>query len=361
MIPQPIVVLFLAPPRNRTKKSFSGMPKLTPQVIEQEIAAKKLRSIYWIYGPERMKSRQLIRHLEQLIFSDQEKNDFNFEKFQPSRADMAVSIETVWDSFRSISLMGGAKLVLVTQADELKNLEEIEELLKEIEDEPEQGSTSEIQSVLIFVSNALDARRKWVKALEKSAALVACDEVLEQDRDRWIDHLARQRKLSLTESEKILLRSLDPWSLDLVDMELSKLQVLTEGDSTELREEVLLQGVNPQIRDQFIEALFTKNSAQYWALVPHFSREIETQLMLLGLIAWNVRQLKQLFLEEHFRSSSFQKRNPYLQKNLNHWKKHWNLEQLQELEYRLFEFDDQSKTTRHAPLGLWTVLGMPYA
>lgn len=334
------------------------MAKIEAKLIQKELENGKVRPIYWLFGPERMKARELTRRIEQLVFKDSPKNDFNFEKFQPSRADGVVSLEQVWDSWLSISLMGGTKLVLVQNAEELKNLEALEGLLKSVDEIPELAHVNAYQSILVFQSSSFDSRRKWAKALEKVAAVVPCEAVAEYDREPWIDSLAKRRGLVLTPNERMLLRGADPWSLDLIDMELSKLEILSqsnlaESDEKDLRENVILQGVDPKVRDQFIDAVFTRNRAQLLKLVTHFSSDIDIQLPLLGLLAWNLRQLKQSLLEQEMRYSTGARRNPYLEKNLDRWKKHWKLSALQELEHGMYEIDFHTKNTRHLPLGLW--------
>ena len=84
-----------------------------------------------------------------------------------------------------------------------------------------------------------------------------------------------------------------------------------------------------------------------------FCEEIEVQLPFLGLLSWNLRHLKLLIMEKEMRASSSEKRNPYLMKNLDRWRKHWTLKSIQDLEHSLFELDFSLKNTRLLGKGLW--------
>ena len=332
-------------------KPLIYMPKIEPKFIQKELDQGKVRPVYWIFGPERMKSRELMKRIQKAVLQDQTPNDFNFEKWDGSE----VSVETIVDSAQSFSMMGGTKLMVVRNADEIKNLEPVVAWLKELES-TEPSTVDAFNSVCVFIGKSFDGRKKTSKVIQDLAAAIPCDEVSEQDREPWVDYLSKRKGLALTPEERILLRGLDPWSLEIVDQELSKLELV--ADDGALRKEVILSGVDAQARDQFIDALFSKDKKRAFELIHLFSEEMEVQLPVLGLISWNLRHLKLYLMESETRTRSPEKRNPYLLKNLDRWKSFWTVASIQELEHSLFKIDFALKNTRLLGRGLWSALFM---
>ena len=322
------------------------MPKIEPKLIQKELDAGKVRPVYFIFGPERMKSRELVKRITKTVLNGEKANDFNFEKWDGSE----VPIDSILDSVQSFSMMGGTKLVLIRNADEIKNLEPFCDYLKSLE----QNDAKEFDfypSVVVMLSKNFDARKKTSKVIQEQAAVIPCEEVLEQDREPWIDYLAKRRGVVLTPEERLTLRGLDPWSLDIVDSEISKLELV--GDDGALRSAALLSGVSSHARDEFIDSIFCRDQKRALSVMHLFSEEVEVQLPFLGLLAWNLRHLKLLIMEKEMKSGSSEKRNPYLMKNLDRWRKHWTLQSIQDLEHSLFEVDFSLKNTRLLGKGLW--------
>lgn len=322
------------------------MPKLEPKVIQKELEAGKLRPVYFIFGEERMKSRELQRRIEKAVLADGVRNDFNYERLDGGE----VGIEAVLDAGQSFSLMGGAKCVVVKNSEDMKNLDPLVEYLQSL-GTTEPTDASELSSVMIFISKSFDGRKKASKVISDLAAVIPCEAVVEQDRDPWLEYLAKRRGIVLSPEEKESLRGLDPWSLDMVDQELAKLELV--ADFKELRSEVLLSGVSLYARDEFMNAIFSRNQKKAMELVHRFDQDMETQLPFLGLLAWNLRHLKLFILEQETRSRSTEKRNPFLQRNLDRWKPHWNLKSVQAFEHALFEIDFSLKNTRLDSRALW--------
>jgi DNA polymerase III delta subunit len=317
-----------------------SMPKIEAKAIQKELDAGKLRPIYYIYGPERMKSRELLKRIQRAVHGDEPANDFNYEKWDGS--DMGA--ETLLDSVQSFSMMGGTKLVVVRNADEMDRMDALIPYLKEAPDTVD-------SSVLVMLAKGFDARKKTSKAIDSSAAVVHCEAVSDQDREPWIDYLAKRRGVHVTPTEKMALRGLDPWSLELVDQELAKLELV--GEDPTLRSEVLLSGIDSNVRDQFIDGIFNRNRALALKHVHHFHADMDVQLPILGLIAWNLRQLKVVLIEKETRTRSTERRNPYLAQKLERWARAWSFADLQDFEQDLFDIDFALKNTRAIGEGLW--------
>jgi DNA polymerase-3 subunit delta len=323
------------------------MPKLEPKAVQKELDSGKVRPVYFLYGSERMKVRELQRRIQKAALKNEAPNDFNFERLDGSE----IGIEAVLDSAQSFSMMGGTKMILVRNVEDQKNLDPLAEHLKNLPFSMP-VDPSELGSVLVLVSKNFDGRKKASKVISEVAALVDCEEVKEEDREPWIDYLANRRGLKLEPTERLSLRGLEPWSLDIVDQEIAKLELV--GEDPVLRSEALMSGISAYARDEFINHIFTRNLPGALSLVHLFSRDMEVQLPFLGLLSWNLRHLKLFIMEQEMRSRSTERRNPFLQRNLDRWRRYWTMASIQDFEHALFEIDFSLKNTRSLHLGIWT-------
>jgi DNA polymerase III delta subunit len=250
------------------------------------------------------------------------------------------------DEAMSPCLAGGTRLIVIRDAHALKNPEVLASLLAP----PKR--LDELVSVCIFISKDLDARKKFSKILIEKAAVVPCEEVPENQRESWIQFLARRRKMELSPELVLKLSFLDPWSLDLVDQELEKISI-SEGLISDLAHEKLLPKNGT---DLFLESFFRKElkSALPWA--GYFSERPDEALPLLGLLGWNVKQLVLLVSERESGVSAQVKLNPYLAERLKKWSQLWSLNEVLELQRELVVADFSVKQTSLPPLGIWTGL-----
>ena len=327
------------------------MPKLEPKVIQKELEKGEVRPVYFLSGPERMKAREIVKKIKRATLQGEASNDFNFENWDGSE----TGIETILDSAQSGSMMGGTKLIVVRNADEIRNLDPLARFLESMERDSAWktvGKPEEFQTVLVLISKGLDGRKKAAKVITEISAFVPCEEVKEAEREAWIDFLAKRREFKLTDSERLALRGLEPWNLEIMDQEISKLELV--GSDEGLRAQALRSGVSAFAQDDFIDAIFVRDQKRALGLVHLFSEDVETQLPFLGLLAWNLRQLKQFILEQEARAPSLERRNPMLLSKLERWRRFWNRHSIQNLEHSLFEIDFSLKNTRLMGLGLWT-------
>ncbi len=324
------------------------------KTVQGELEKGRVRSVYFLAGPERMKSRELAKKIQRAALQGAEPNDFNLEKIDASE----TGLEAILDAAQGGSLLGGLKVIHARNLEEIRNLDPLAAYLEALG--PSAAvDPSGLSVVLIFVSKSLDGRKKAAKTITECAALVPCEEVKENDREPWIEFLAKRRGAVLRDSERIALRGLEPWNLDIVDQELSKLELV--GDDDSLRSEALLSGVDAYVQDDFIDSLFTCDRSRALKLVHHFCGDIESQLLFMGLLAWNLRQLKLFVLEQETRTRSPEKRYPFLTAKLDRWRRYWNRSTLHSLEHALLGIDLSLKSTRLAPQGLWTelIFGLP--
>lgn len=325
------------------------MPKLEAKQVRQELEAGWLWPVYWLYGHERMKSRELLARIRRLVLG-QESAATGLGSFAEETLDGSdVTAAQVVDAAQSLSLGGGSRLVVVKDAHAIKDSEELGALLGP------RAKKDAIQSVCVFLSKDLDGRKKFSKTLTEKAAVVPCEDVLEEERDGWIGFLAKRRDLVLAAQELATLRLMDPWGLDIVDQELEKLSLIRESGQQEGASVLLEELGRSAATEEFIVAFFGKKSREAMETVASFANRPEEALPLLGLLGWNVRQLA--CLVGGGADGTRQLRvPPHLMNRFSSWAKLWSLEEVIALQEALGEIDFSIKQTPRIPLGLWSAL-----
>lgn len=328
------------------------MPKFEPKNIQKDLESGKLWPVYWIYGGEPMKSRELVKRIRRaaLGLKEDEKVTASENAFASAFNETVLDAQecdvgTVLDAAESLALGGGTRFVVVKQAHLLKQPEILERTLGQ------PGKVGAMSSVLVLLSKDLDQRKKFSKTLVEKAAVVECAEIDDQDREPWIQYLAKKKGLTLSEKELGLLRILDPWSLDGVDRELEKLELADPST----RSDVLLGGLVTAGGDEFTEAFFARKKDLALAMVRTFADQPEIALPLLGLLSWNVRMLS-LVLKDRAAGTREAKLGSFMQEKFSRFMRAWSLEEMAALQTELRKIDFTVKQTSRLPLGAWSEL-----
>ncbi len=326
------------------------MPKLEPKQVQKELEAGSLWPVYWLYGHERMKSRELFKRIRKAVLGDDAAAGGLGSLAEESLDGSEVTAGAVVDAARSLSLGGGLKLVVVRDAHAIKEADEMACLLGP------PANREALSSVCVFFSKDLDGRKKFSKMLTERAAVVPCEDVAEGERDAWIGYLSRRKGVALTADETVMLRLLDPWSLDIVEQELEKYALAK--DSGENAAEVLLSdGGRSADTEAFVQGFFSRNARQALEAVAGFADRPEESLPLLGLLGWHVRQLAALAAAGPGQDAARGLRlPPHLVDRFRSWGRSWRLEDVIALQDALSEIDFSVKQTPRIPVGLWSAL-----
>ncbi len=317
------------------------MPKIELKSVQTELEKGIIWPFYWVYGSERLKSRELLKRIRIAVLGNEgARSEWGEDVFEGSDSNAS----DVLDSILSPTLLMGVKLVIVKDAHLLKNSELLAEVLGPAR------KKSELNSVCVCLSRDLDARKKFSKILLEGAAVVPCEEVGEAQKGAWIQYLAKRRGLELNPALVLKLSAIDPWSLDIIDQELEKYAVA--GSTAD----VILEGFGQaEGTDVFLDRFFRRDLNSALPLVSQFAENPEDALPLLGLFAWNVRQLA-VMISDREQGTRNAKLNPYMAEQFRKWSQAWRLEELIELQSELEQIDFCTKQTPLLPLGLWTHL-----
>jgi DNA polymerase III delta subunit len=322
------------------------MPQFELKEVQRDLDQKIIWPVYWLYGPEKYKSRELLKKIRMAVLGTSESSGPSLFAWNEEIIDGSdVDVETALDIIKNPTLGGGVKLVVVRDAHALKSIEKFSELLGPPND------LSQLSWVCVCLSKDLDGRKKFSKTLIEQSAVVHCEEVAENQKAIWIQFLAKQHEVELSPGALMQVSALEPWSLEIVDQELQKLSI-ADGD-----EAILLGSAsgNPRGTEGFLDSFFLRDLNSALAEVGHFASHIDESLPLLGLLGWNVRQLA-LFLSDRENGTRHLKSNPYLAEKLQRWGRKWKLKEVIQLQDQLTQVDFSLKQTPLLALGVWSDL-----
>jgi DNA polymerase III delta subunit len=289
------------------------MPRFEPKQIQQDLAAKKIWPLLWLVGTETMKARELARRVRAAA-SGEGKASLMQEVVLDGETCSAADILDAAQTLRLGSLFS---IVSVKRAEKIKDPELLIPLAEKPSDAPP-------WLVLLFAA-ALDGRKKSTKAIVQSCAVVNCEAVAEQDRPAWVTYLAKTRGLKLDTVSSRNLAALDPWTLDRVDMELSRLALLPgHEDATQAS----VRGD----ANRLCQSLMAGDRAAAEREIAVMDTSVDGTLQTLGLLAWHLRQMATKPTQR------------------------WTTQALMAAEQELQEFDRAIKQTTKLPRALWSTL-----
>ena len=341
------------------------MPKLELKQVQRELEKGVLWPVYWVHGPERMKSREILKRIRKAVLGEEAPASsgsagglFGGSLAEETLDGAQVSAVEVVDSAQTLALGGGLRLIVVREAHQLDEPEALAPLLGP------SAKKEALTSVCVFLSKDLDGRKKFSKVLLEQAAVVECEQVPDADREAWIDYLLKARGLEVSDSERSHLKAqlcaIDPWSLDIVDLELDKWELARTSGLTGEEAHGVLQAAAGAGSEAFVDAFLSRSGLQALESAAGFAAQPESALPLLGLLSWNVRQLIQIVAARDGISRAQVKMGAFIQDRLNRYARVWQLDELISLQSALFELDFSIKQTPRLPLGAWSSLVMEF-
>ena len=179
-------------------------------------AAASPKPVYALVGADSFLQLEALGRIRQSMPPDVQRIDVDGE-----RAELADLL----DELRSFSMFGGAKLVVVRDADEL--LARHREALENYVASPSEGSV-----LVLRFNGALPKNQRIYKAIAKTGEIVECEPPKPAELSRWLTARAKTvHKITLTPDAIELLKDLVGDDLGRLDNELAKLALDPESAS----------------------------------------------------------------------------------------------------------------------------------
>ncbi len=183
---------------------------MTFEQILSDIHQKKYAPIYFLMGEEPYFIDVISDTIEEEVLDEAEKA---FNQIVVYGRD--VDIDTVATHAKSFSMMGGYMVVIVKEAQDLKNIEDFEKYLEVIPP----------TTILVFdyKYKKLDKRRALAKKIEKMGVLFESKKLYENNIPSWIQSYLSEKGFSITPKATQMLTDFLGTDLHKVRNELDKL------------------------------------------------------------------------------------------------------------------------------------------
>lgn len=183
----------------------------------------------FLYGPEDYLKEDLSRRAEAKLLAPGLRS-FNYSSFDLSETSLAE----VLAAGEAFPAMGGARLVIVRNAEKLTRSKKDRELLA-----AGLSSPPEMLAIL-FVAGDIDRRSPLLGSLPEALKPVQLKALSERDLERWLNSKAASMDLKLSGGARRLLLDLTGRSMWRISNELDKLRVNAGGEKEISEEDVML-------------------------------------------------------------------------------------------------------------------------
>ena len=207
--------------------------------------------------------------------------DFNVDVFYAGDSDASA----IRDSLEMLPMMSPRRVVVVKNADSLKakDLEELQPLVeKPLEN-----------SLLILISEKVDSRKKFFKAVDRVGALVKMDRVQDAQLPNWVQKIASDHGKGIAQDAVLLLIQMVGASLLEMNNEIQKLSQYI--GSREKIEKSDVQSVVSQSRLESVfgltNAIGERDRATALTFLAHLLDHGENEVGVLSLISRHMRLL----------------------------------------------------------------------
>ncbi|MDD5507107.1 MAG: DNA polymerase III subunit delta [Bacteroidales bacterium] len=185
---------------------------MTFEQILDTLKNKKYYPVYFLTGEEPYFIDELCRYFEQEVVPDDEK-DFNLHVIYGKDADAGM----VLDFAKQFPVMAERQTVIVKEAQEMKNLEELQPYL-----ENPVGTTV---LVLCYKYRKLDKRKLFAKAIEKKGIVFESQKIYENRIPGWIRGYVKEKGYDIQPKAAMMLTEFLGTDLTRIVNEVGKLLI----------------------------------------------------------------------------------------------------------------------------------------
>lgn len=198
---------------------------MTPRELHTALAKKQFAPVYLIYGEEDLLIEECVQEIVEKMV-DPSMRSFNLDIMYGSKVDA----QDVVAHASSFAMMADRRVVVVKESEKLATSDAAREVLAAYIKKPLESTS------LVFVAEKADFRKKPFSDLKKSAALVECKPLWDNELLGWIsDRIAKLGKQATPEACR-LLQAYVGNSLRNLQTEIDKLFVFV-GDKEQIEPE----------------------------------------------------------------------------------------------------------------------------
>lgn len=321
---------------------------MTIDQILREIEDENIAPFYFLYGPEIFYRVEIVQALTRKLITP-DNRDFNLENFEARESSAGDWVGAA----RTLSFMGGAKLLIVRNLHEMTLDDSGQKTLLDYVADPSPDSC------LVITADKADRKRKLYKKLTSQKGAVPCEAPQEAGLIPWVKRRARSLgyELQAEAARKMVERigakpGILATELEKVITYAGKTHTITGAMVGELVGEIKMENAFA-----LTEALKEKKTEKALRLLKNQLDHGEDPVKILGLIAWQFRTLWEV---KHYQAQKLGARKiaeqmgakPFLVEKALQYTKNFSRSTLKNGIKSLFEADRELKTSGKDPQGI---------
>ena len=266
------------------------MAVLSREDLRNHLKKREIAPVYLLFGAETYLRDLAAKTIADFVFGEQSLRDFNEAEFSLNQAEnlqyaLASAEQMPMIAARRVIKITDVKISAIAAKDNLK--EDYEEILTKYLKRPAETS------VVIFVADELDKRRKMSKLLIENSVAVEFAALEDADLRKWIRDKVREFGADIDEKAANHLIGLIGANVRKITSEVEKLAVAALPDKLITYE--LVESLTPNSREisnfDLTDHLLAKNKTRALHTLKKILDDGAEPLMLLGLIASNFHRL----------------------------------------------------------------------
>jgi DNA polymerase-3 subunit delta len=317
--------------------------------LSQQMQQKKIASPYLIFGEEVWISDRAFQILKSAILVSG-LEDFNFNVFYASQCE----IEDVVEAIESFPVMSTYRLTVVKEGN----------LLSDKDWELLANTKFPRHSIFAIFVGTGDKRKKYFKKFFDFATVIECKTPYENQRRTWIEALAQEENLTLSQEALNYWEAQWNFSLSETALELGKVKSFLGALDGEKRDVSLndLKILLPQFSEEsvfkFTEAIGYQNFTKARSILQNLIACGESDIGFVQLLARHGRLLLKVHQGLHRglknqALASFSGISPYFLSTYTDQARLWSYESLKQWLVKLSYLDLKLKSSRLSSLVLW--------
>jgi len=256
---------------------------LTLQNLEGKLSNNQVSPLYFIIGPEIFLIRESLQRIKSSVLSG-EFMDFNCEFFRVGEGEA----DRVREAVETLPVLSPKRMIVYEGIHHLK--ESDWKILKPVVDKPVETS------VLVFISEAPDKRKKVIKELLSRCEVISAQPPDERKWLWWLNWMGEKEGLSFSDSAAALIREYACYDLMSLQTEIKKLRGFTGSGKHISAEDVL--NVVPRVRPENIfalsKAIGQRDLAAALLCLARLLEDNQNEIGALSLISRHVRILARI-------------------------------------------------------------------
>ena len=256
---------------------------LTLKNLEKQLSNNQVSPLYFVMGSETFLIKESLKIIQSRILTP-ESIDFNYQVF--SASDMEP--ERVREAVETLPVFSTKRMIVCEEAHRLK--ESDWKTLQPILSKPVESS------VLVFISETPDKRKKLIKELMSCCEVVLTQTPKEEEWFIWIKWMGDREGLSFSRSAMELLKEYACYDLLNLETEIKKLKSFLEPKTYISEEDVL--NVVPRIRPENVfalsKAIGQKNFSSALLCLARLLEDNQNEVGALALISRHIRILARI-------------------------------------------------------------------